>query len=122
MKFSFFKLLKFYFIALAVVIGLGFASLLLLVPERNHSQKILMSHPYVQEKIRAGFRVNESCGSYRRRWKDELTTVCLEKTLTAASGGPGWLSREVVVRETGSSAPCEYRVLSQTDTLCLPKP
>ena len=120
MKFSISKLLKFYFGALALVLVLGFAALLWMIPHKNRSQQNLLAHPHVQAKLAEGFRVVEKCGSYKRKWNYEFTSLCLEKS----SSDPAVSQKlhEVFVHETGSSATgCEYRAISPTDTICFPK-
>ena len=115
------KLLKIYFIALAAVIVLGLIALISMIPHKNRSQASLLAHPHVQEKLAGGFRIVENCGSYKRKWNYEFTSLCLVKGEADSFGDTRKLLHEVVVHETGKSisSDCEYRVVSPTDTLCL---
>jgi hypothetical protein len=120
-KFSLFKLLKVYFLILAALLILGLLAILLLIPRKNRLEKQLLVHPYVQEKLAEGFKVVNDCGSYKRRWNYELSSVCLERELPNSSGA-STLLHEVVVHETGSasSASCEFKAVGPSGTTCLP--
>ena len=110
MKFPLVKVLKVYFALLGIVIVLGFLALVLMIPHKNRLQKQILALPHVQEKLADGYRVVEACGSYKRKWNYEFSSVCLEKNS----------QHEVVVHETGSNViGCEYRVISPTDTTCI---
>jgi hypothetical protein len=121
MKVSIFKILKVYFILLAILIVLGIAALMVTIPRKNRLHQQLLEHPYVREKLAEGFEPVEGCGNYQRTWNTESSSLCLEKAATDSTGKAPTLRRVVLVRETGSGASsCEYRAISPTDTLCLP--
>ena len=120
MKFPLVKVLKVYFALLGIVIVLGFLALVLMIPHKNRLQKQILALPHVQEKLADGFRVVEGCGSYKRKWDYEFSSVCLEKKIPDSAGTSATMVHEVVVHETGAAVSgCEYRVISPTDTTCL---
>ena len=121
MKLSIFKILKFYFIALAALVVLGILAIVLTIPHKERLQKQILAHPYVQQKLAEGYKPVHDCGNYQRHWNHESSSLCLEREIADSSGSSTLRMREVIVHQTGSKAPpCEYQVLSQTDTLCLP--
>ena len=121
MKFSLFKLIKFYFGLLIALIVLGLALVAFIVVQKHRSEKELAQHPYVQTRLAEGYEIVKDCGRYEHRWNSSTTALCLEKHSADSSAIKLTRVREVFVHETDAKA-CAYRVMRPSDSTCVPDP